>query len=145
MTLFEILLAVVFLMTALVFLFNLFSTSSRDTLDAYHETVAYELAHEALEWVAGLGFGPLQRIRQNPGHKLFAMLGRGTFMPVCDQRLDDGTMLAYPEDFKRFERKVEMIDRTDRLLLVRVTVRSQLSGFRKGEVVLEKLVGFEDD
>lgn len=145
-TFIEILVAVIFLMSALVYLFSLISSSNRATVDSYQETIAYELANETIEWVAGMGFRSLLTALKYSPNQL-ASIGVGGYQHVENFQLDDGSQTHYPEDYKLFERCVELIPSKpediakDKLVLVRVSVRLKHGIFRKSVIVLERLVG----
>ncbi|HEY9070379.1 MAG TPA: hypothetical protein VIV61_08970 [Candidatus Ozemobacteraceae bacterium] len=139
----EILAATIFLMVCLTFLYSTLSSSQRGTADSYRETIAYTLAGEAVEWVAGLGYERLCEIARTPGNVVESRLGLGSFRPVAAVAYDDGSTATYPEDYTPFERKVEVIpDVAARLVLVRVTVQAREFGFiRRHGIVLERIVG----
>jgi hypothetical protein len=143
----EVVIAALFLMLSLVFIYSLISTSSRGAMDAYHETIAFTLAQEGLEMVAGVGFDSLnnQRMMAEIEGKLGTL---GTFHPVQTISLPKDMQILYPQDYQRFERMVEVEAVDPRIFLVRVTVqlRENLLGkltFRRQQIILEKLAGSE--
>ena len=143
----EVLVALTFLMVALVGMFSIFSSSNRGSMDAYRETYARSLALEALEWVSGLGYEGLAAVNSVPNNPIAQRLGLGTFSPISSVLLDDGTSINYPEEYRQFERQIQLVHYpADRLFLIRVTVRGNARAtFRRGSIVLEKLVGAEYD
>jgi hypothetical protein len=137
----------VFLALALVSLFSFFSSSNRGTMDAFRETIAHSLAQEALEWVAALGHDKLLEMQETGSNALSGRLGLNSFVRVDSVLLDDGSRILYPEEYRQFERKIELFAYpAERLTLVRVTVQpwGEFS-LRRGRVVREKLVGSEYD
>ena len=143
----EILIALVFLMVALVGMFSIFSSSNRGSLDAFRETYARTLALETLEWVSGLGYEGLVAAEKMTVNPISQRLCLGTFQAVDTMLLDDGSMIFYSKEYQQFQRRVQLVHYpNDRLYLVRVTVRAkQRVRFRRGSIVLEKLVGAEYD
>jgi hypothetical protein len=146
-TFFEVLMAMVFLMAGLVFMLTLYTSSNRGTVDSYRETIAYTLAIEALEWTCGLGYERLISLRGTAGDPVARSLGVGEFRAVTDLARDDLTMIRYPEDYRSFERRVDVIPDAPRgVLVVRVEVRPRNIGFmRRSTIVLERLMGIEYD
>ena len=139
----EVIMAIIFLMVCLAFLYSAFSSSTRGTADSYRETIAYTIACEAIEWTAGLGYERLVDAVETPGSEISNRLGIGTFKSLESVKYDDGTQIRYPEDYAHFERMVELLpDPGNRLVLVRVTVRPREFGFiRRQGIVLERVVG----
>ena len=143
----EILIALIFLMVAVTSMFSFFSSSNRGTLDAYRETIAHSLAQEALEWVSGLGYEKILSLQANPMNPLADRLGLDTFVKVDKVFLDDGSVINYPDGYKQFERKTQIVHYpADKVFLIRVTVQpTEKALLRRGSIVLEKLVGAEYD
>jgi len=143
----EILVAVVFLMAGIFFLFSVFSSSNKGTLDAYKETIAYSIAHEGLEWVAGIGYENLLEISKIPGNSLEKRFNLGNWQLLDKIKLDDGSMIDYPDDYKQFERLIELEHFPAlRVMRVKVTVQPHVGTIiRRGSVVLERIVGAEYD
>ena len=143
----EILVALSFLMVALVGMFSVFSSSNRGSMDAFRETYARSLALEALEWVSGLGYEGLLAAQSMPNNPIARRLGLDTFVPVVAVSLDDGSQITYPPEYRQFERRIQVVHyAADRVFLIRVTVQGNArSSFRRGSIVLEKLVGAEYD
>lgn len=144
---FEILLAIIFIVTGMVYLFSLMSSSNQGTMDSYHETLAYSVAQETLELVANLGYPRLRGMVLNSNASL-QKLGYSSFQQVVDVPLDDGSLITYPEEYKRLERKIEITPSLSAypppiLVRVVVTVRVREGFFRRGAIVLGKLVGAE--
>ncbi|MBF0499070.1 MAG: hypothetical protein HQM09_02960 [Candidatus Riflebacteria bacterium] len=146
-TLLELLIATIFLVVAVVSMFSFFTSSNRGSLDAYREAIAYSLAQEAQEWVAGLGYEKLVEMQLNPANPLVTRLGLDNFVSIESVRLDDGSLVNYPTDYQQFERKIQLVHfPSDKIILVRVTVQPKTKAFiRRGSVVLEKIVGAEYD
>ena len=142
----EILIALMCFMFALVGLFSFFTASNRGSLDAHRETIAHTLAREGLEWVAGIGYERLlafQGMAKNPLVEKFSL---GSFVPVDSLSADDGWTILYPEDYRQFERKIELIHHPgERLMIVRVTVQPRDGALRRKAIVLEKVAGAEYD
>ena len=143
----EVIVALTFLMVALVGMFSVFSSSNRGSLDAYRETYGRSIALEALEWVSGLGYEELMAAKSMPNNPIAQRLGLEEFFPIDSVLLDDGSTIDYPNEYCQFERKIQLIHfPDDRIFLVRVTVRAKGEAtFRRGSIVLEKLVGAEYD
>ncbi|MBF0547046.1 MAG: hypothetical protein HQM08_21575 [Candidatus Riflebacteria bacterium] len=155
-TIFEILLALIVFSSAMAFLYGLFSSSSQGTLDSYNETIAYTIAEESLEWVAGLGYERLNEWCSDsstitpdelgisvraPG----ALGGGEPFQDITKVTIDGGVgKIDYPEDYQNFERRV-VIQKipSANLIYVETTVQIKLGFFKKGRIVLGKLVGAE--
>ncbi|MBF0544151.1 MAG: hypothetical protein HQM08_06950 [Candidatus Riflebacteria bacterium] len=128
-------------------MFSFFSSSNRGSIDAYREVIAYSLAQETLEWVSGLGYEKLLDMQLSPKNPLIERFGLGSFQSIEMVKLDDGSNINYSDDFKQFERKIELIPfPNDRIFLIRVTVqpKSKMS-IRRGNIILEKIVGAEYD
>ena len=144
---FEVLLAIIILMTALVFLFSIFTSSNQGTLDSYRETLAYCLAYEGLEWVGGVGYPRLKEMMSKPGSLLKQKLGLNEFRRVDNLTNDANDKIKYPDDYRGFERMISLSHYVDkRAIVIRVTVRPTGSALiRRGSVVLEKIVGAEHD
>lgn len=142
----EILIAMIFLAIVTVTSFSFLTSSGRGSLDAYRETIAYSIALETLEWVAGLGYEKLLAAQLTPNPSL-EQLGTAGFVSMDSVTRDDGGMVAYPDEYRAFERKTELIHLSaEKLLLIKVTVQP-LAGasIGRGSIVLEKLVGAEYD
>jgi hypothetical protein len=144
-SLLEVLLAVIFLTIGLTALFSVFTFSNRGTLDAYRETLAYCLAQEGLEFVAGLGYDELLNRLENDV-EFVRRVAPDRYRDPLEIPYDDGSVPVYPEDFRQFERMIEIVNDADcqarRVVVVRVTVRPKEGFFfRKGSVVLEKVLG----
>ncbi len=145
----EILFATIFIMLAFLLFMVLFTTSNRGTVDSYQETIAHLIAVETMEWTGSLGNEVLARIVKGsltPEYigirNRLETIGLGRIQDVKDFPIEDGSMVRYPEDYKRFERSIELsIPRNSDLVQVRVTVQGKYSGlFKKNAIVLEKLV-----
>jgi len=146
LSLIEIMIALVFLTLAVVSMFSFFSFSNRGFGDAYRETIARSLAQEGLEWVSGLGYEKLLALQTAPQNPLADRLGLETFVRVGKVVLDDGSFIQYPEEYRQFERKIQIIHFPgDRVFLIRVTVQPAENAIRRGNIILEKLVGAEYD
>lgn len=143
----EVLIALVFLTLAFSSLFLFFSSSRRGTQDVYREAIAHTLAQEALEWVSALGFEKLTALQANSTNALATRLGLDTFVKIDAVQLDDGSCIAYPEEYKSYERKIELLPfSNDRVMIVRVTIQpTGRAALRRGSIVLEKIVGAEYD
>lgn len=145
-SLLEILVAVIFLMAGFVFLFTVYRSSNQGTLDSYRETIAYCLATEGLEWVAGLGYENLVALIQNPGTSFTQRFKPGEFVELGDVQLDNGSLLPYPADFKLFKRMIRLThDDARKVVLVEVTVQPTDLFLRRESVILARLVGKEYD
>ena len=143
LTMMEILTAMIFMAVAVGIIYSLFSFSSRGTLDAYRETLAYTLAQEGLERYAGLGYDVLRYRLQGLQDELHKELNR--FVSVRELNAQPGNPVPYPSDYLNFERRID-IKRIPNRRLMRITVTVQPSGrafFRRGQVILEKIVGGE--
>ncbi len=142
----EILVASIFLMAGLVYLFTVYRSSHQGTLDSYRETIAYCLATEGLEWVAGLGYENLVSLLENPGTSFFQRFRPGEFVEIRDVLLDNGRTLPYPDDYRLFKRKIDLThDKTRKIVLVEVTVVPIDSFLRRESVFLARIVGREYD
>ena len=142
----EVLIASIFLMLGIVFLFSLITSSNQGTLDSYRETIAYCLATEELEWVAGLGYDKLVDLLRNAGNSFTMRFKPGEFVPVANTTQDDGSSFSYPEDFKAFKRMVRLTHHPDqKVLVVEVTVQPIDTFLRRESVILTKVVGREYD
>lgn len=144
---FEILLAMIFIVAGMVYLFSLMSSSTQGTMDSYHETLAYTVAQETLELVANIGY-PKLRALVLANDATLQKLGYSSYQQVVDVPLGGSEKLAYPEEYKRLERKIEIspnlsTDPPPPLVNVIVTVRVREGFFRRGAIVLGKLVGAE--
>lgn len=138
--------ACIFLMAGLIYLFMVYRSSHQGTLDSYRETIAYCLATEGLEWVAGLGYENLVALLQNPGTSFFQRFRPGEFVDIRDVILDNGQPLPYPEDYRLFKRKIDLKhDPNRQIILVEVTVTPIDSFLRRESVVLARIVGREYD
>ncbi len=146
-TFMEVLVAMIFLMAGLVFLFSVFSSSNRGTMDAYRETIAFTLAQEGVEWVGGMGYEELNDILSVPGNSLATRLQLGVLADVDDIQREDGSMIRYPEDYKQFRRLIDIEHYPSlRLMKVHVEVAPKTKFFtRRESVILEKIVGAEYD
>lgn len=142
----EILVAMIFLAIVTVSIFSFVTSSGRGTLDAYRETIAYSIALETLEWVAGLGYERLLAAQLAPTPAL-EQLGTTGFAGMDSVTRDDGGMIAYPDEYRVFERKTELIHLpAEKLILIKVTVQPVAgTTIGRGSIVLEKLVGAEYD
>jgi hypothetical protein len=133
-------------MAGLIYLFMVYRSSHQGTLDSYRETIAYCLATEGLEWVAGLGYENLVALLQNPGTSFFQRFRPGEFVDIRDVILDNGRPLPYPEDYRLFKRKIDLKhDPNRQIILVEVTVTPIDSFLRRESVVLARIVGREYD
>ena len=146
-SLIEILIALVFLSLAFSSMFLFFSSSRRGTQDVYREAIAQTLAQEAVEWLSALGFEKLTALQSSSANELQSRLGLDTFVKVTAVQLDDGSFINYPEEYRSFERKIQLQSLPDdRIIIIRVTVQpTDRSTLRRGSVVLEKIVGAEYD
>jgi hypothetical protein len=149
-TFLEILLSLLILSFALGGLYRLFSFSNRGLMDSYQETMAYSLAQEGLEWVSGLGYENLVEVVSGINPPLVERLREIGFDRPGDVKpveCADGKPYRYPEEYRRFQRHVEIEHvKTARVILIRISVWPQGSSFvrtlmRKDRVVLEKIVG----
>ncbi|MBF0406492.1 MAG: hypothetical protein HQM10_04010 [Candidatus Riflebacteria bacterium] len=142
--------------SAITFIYTLFSSSSRGTLDSYNETIAYTIAQESLEWVANLGYERLNEWCSNPSSippdeigisiRPPGSTGGGEAFHVVDRITLDfgGGIIEYPEDYKNFERRVviQKISNSS-LIYVEAAVQIKLGFFKKGRILIGKLVGAE--
>ncbi len=144
---FEILLAMIFIVSGMVYLFSLMSSSTQGTMDSYHETLAYTVAQETLELVANIGYPKLRALVLSNDATL-QKLGYSSYQQVVDIPFSGSEKIAYPEEYKRLERKIEIspspaADPPPPIVRVVVTVRVREGFFRRGAIVLGKLVGAE--
>jgi hypothetical protein len=147
-TFIEILASMVFLGVSLGFVLTFFTHSNQGTMDAYRETMAFTLAQEGIELVAGMGYEELSRpeVIEN----IAARFSIGAFQQIKNITLVEGLEVEYPDEYLSFERKFEFDHSNDhRLIKVTVTVQPYqglASGFfRKQKIVLSKLVGADYD
>ncbi|HNV71479.1 MAG TPA: hypothetical protein PKO06_17375, partial [Candidatus Ozemobacteraceae bacterium] len=108
---------------------------------------AYTVAQETLELVGNIGY-PKLRTLVLTNDSVLQKLGYSSFQQVVDIPLAGSDKLAYPEEYKRLERKIEITpslstDPPPPLVRVVVTVRVREGFFRRGAIVLGKLVGAE--
>ena len=136
----EILLASFFLVAGLVFMMGLYTSSTRGTTDVYLETMAVSIARETMELVSSLSFEELQT--QEVLQDISAKLGWNEYRPVTDLSIPGGTPFPYPDDYRRFERMVQ-IEPDEKSALVTVKVRlvdDRFTFFRKELITLQWLV-----
>lgn len=145
-TLLEMIIATLYLMTCLVYLFTFFSSFGKSSLDSYHETMAYLLAKEGIELVTCMGYEELIKVYRNENiGSLPVNFTNFLTEPVPSEpwRDDQNRPIVYPNDYLAFNRQIifDLVDET--VGLIRVTVRVSLPQgiMRRGEVVLTKLVG----
>ena len=146
-TFIELLVALVYFSTSVIFLVTFFSSSTTGTMDAHRETVAYLLAVEALEWVGSLDYNTLlmMYLRKDPRVESDKELARlGNFIeegsPTSTEKLF--TDISYPDDHKEFKRWVTLSQPWEGLIKVAVVVETQGGWFmRRGHVKLARLVG----
>ena len=110
-TILETMLATAYLMTCLVFLFSFFSSSGKNTMDSYHESIAYLLAQEGLDLVSGTGYDALASIAAGKTAEMTSLPGNLTNFVMesnpCSPWVDDnGSPASYPRDYQAFNRVI---------------------------------------
>ena len=146
-TFIEILIALVYIMTSVVFLVTFFSSSTTGTMDAHRETIAYYLAQEALEWVGSLDYNTLLKMHSRTDPRVHSdpdLIRLGNFISEASPESTEKLFpdISYPEDYKGFRRWLDVSPPKDGLITVTVFVETTEGWLmRRGQVKLARLVG----
>lgn len=104
-TLVEIMLAMFMLAIVILGLFTLNQSSSKSSMDAYYQMLAYSLAREPIEIFRGFGFDIVNKIEKKeiavpaPYNKI------GEYVEI---KFDPKVELQYPNDAEYFQRRIDL-------------------------------------